>query len=150
MFLGSFWPSYSVNRAVKSTSKLENKNNDQFLTLHIIVILYWRKRCCHSLVPLLSWRWHIPARQCAPAHHARQTITVSYCNEKLRSSSVRTYGRTIAQILILLIIAYGAWCKIVCKPNRHHLRRGWSETMLGWHLEWLLAKHCGWCRWWMA
>jgi len=36
--------------------------------------------------------------------HVRQ---LSYCSVKLQSSSVRTCGRPIAPILILLIIIYG-------------------------------------------
>jgi len=35
-------------------------------------ILYRCKRFCHLLVPLSLWRWHLPARQYAPAH-AHQT-----------------------------------------------------------------------------
>jgi len=73
--LEQFWPICSVNWAVKSTSKLEDKiwPLKYFLLLHIIMIFYWCKRCCNSLVPLPSWRWHLQARQWAQAHHAYQT-----------------------------------------------------------------------------
>jgi len=56
--------------------------------------------------------------------HVRQ---LSYSSVKLRSSSVRTYGYPVAPILILLIITYGAWCRIVC--IRHQSGHGRSETM---------------------
>jgi len=88
MVLGPFWPIYSVNRAVRSTSKLEKRTNDQCLQLHIIVILYWCKRCCHSLV-LLCYCHHdadIFQQESAPAHHARQTI------ELLQSETMKFTG----------------------------------------------------------
>jgi len=30
------------------------------------------------------------------------------------------------------------------------LGHGLSETPLDWHLNWLIAKHCGRCCWWMV
>jgi len=146
--LGPFWPIFSVTRAVKSTSKLKDKigpvKDFYFCILSWYCtdardsVIYW----CHcrrdaDIFQPDSMRQHIM--------HIRQ---LSYCCKKLRSSSVRPYERPIAPILILLIITYGAWCRIMC--IWHNSRRGRSETMLGWHLEWLLTKCCGRCHWWMA
>jgi len=64
---------------------------------------------------------------CQHIMHVRQ---LSYCSVKLCSSLVRTYGRPIAPILILLIITYGAWCRIVC--IRHQFK-----TWLIWDSAWL-------------
>jgi len=40
--------------------------NERFLLVHIIVILYWCKRCCHPRIPLPSWR-------------GRQTVELLQC-----------------------------------------------------------------------
>jgi len=42
---------------------------------------------------------------CQHTVHVRQ---LSYCSVKLGTSSVRTYGRPVSPILILLIITHGA------------------------------------------
>jgi len=47
--------------------------------------------------------------------HVRQ---LSYCSVKLRSSSVRTYGRPISPILILLIIALSIQDRVYQTPTQ--------------------------------
>jgi len=103
MFLGPFWPICSVNGAVKSTLKLKIRY-DQW---KIFTAAYYRDTVL--MQEMLSFTGTIAVMMltfCSKTvrQHIMHVRHLSYCSVKLGSSSVRTNGRSVTLILILILL----------------------------------------------
>jgi len=90
------------------------------------VLIQLNKRCCHLLVPLPSWCWHLPARQCV--HHARKTIKL--LQRETPKFISPDWWMPNSPNLNLAIITYRAWCRIVCIRHKFKTWPTWDNAWL--------------------
>jgi len=138
--------------AVKSTSKPE----DEIWPMKdfYCCILSWYCRPTNTRNTVIYWchcRRDIDIfQQDGVRQHIMHARQLSYCRWKLGSSSSRTYGHPIATILILLIIAYEAWCRIMCVSHQFKTMADLRQCLVDTWSDFSQSIVDEQCHWWMA